>query len=230
MPEDTPQPDFAGYQNVEQLAQGYRNSGQEAQRQKARADMLEQQLAQVAMQHQAQMQQEPTPRNVRSRLQDVGMPVDDILELTREVIGDALKPMYGVAMARPRMLANYGDDYSKFESQIYAHINSDPNLVQRHNQMLTVDPEAAAEWAYLKFGDHQRRHQPAQAPNGQVEQARAEASIPNTRASEQRSSPGEADQQESRRRAWDHYQKTGNPEAYARLRIKETLSPDFFTK
>jgi hypothetical protein len=226
---DPTNPDYAGYQNLEQLAQGYRNSGQEAQRQKARADMLEQQLAQVALQHTQQQQPQPQPRNVRERLQEVGMPVDDMLELVNTALGDALKPMYGAAMARPRMLATYGDDFGKFESQIYAEINKDPALVQRHNQLMMTDPETAAEWAYLRYAEQQRRHQPSDpAPNGQVEQARSEASIPNSRTGDQRQSPQEADQNEARRRAWEIFKTTGNPEPFARVRIRETLNPDAF--
>jgi hypothetical protein len=227
-PNTPEQPDYAGYPSLEHLKQGYRNSSQEAQRLKAQAEMLEQQLAQVALQR----TQAPQPqRNARERLQEVGMPVDDMMELISTSLGEALKPMYGAAMARPRMLATYGDDFGKFESQIYASINADPNLVQKHNQLMMVDPETAAEWAYLRYSEQQRRqHTQTQPPNGAVEQARSEASIPNSRSSDQRQSPGEADQAESRRRAWEHYQKTGNPEAYARLRIKESLSPDFFNK
>src|SRR5690348_5147050 len=143
--ENQEQPDYAGYQDLTGLVGGYRASSDEAKRQKARADMLEQQLAerQVVPQRNAEGARDPA-----GRLNEWGVPTDALSDFVGEQIQKAFAPLAQGFQARNEMLSRH-PDYNKFESEVAQFINADPDLSQRYQRMFNSDPTGAMEYAYL---------------------------------------------------------------------------------
>lgn len=218
---ETPeQPDLAGYQDVSGLAQGYRASSDEAKRQKARADLLEQQLAerQVIPQRNAEGARDPA-----GRLTEWGVPVDALDEFVSGAIQKAFAPLAQGFQARNEMLTRH-PDYNKFESDVAQFISSDPDLSGRYQRMFASDPTGAMEYAYLKFGQTRKTEK---APTNGA--SKKEASVPSQRASNQGpTTPSQND--EVKAKAWERYQKTGDPTAFAKARLREVISDEFLSR
>jgi len=220
MADENQEPDYAGYQDLNGLVGGYRASSDEAKRQKARADMLEQQLTerQAVPQRNAEGARDPA-----GRLTEWGVPTDALGDFVSEQIQKAFAPLAQGFQARNEMLSRH-PDYNKFESDVAQFINSDPDLSQRYQRMFNSDPTGAMEYAYLKFGTT-RKSEKTQT-NGA---AKKEASIPSQRASNQGpASPSQND--EVKAKAWERYQKTGDPTAFAKARLREVISDEFLSK
>lgn len=211
--------DLAGYQNTEDLVKGYRASGEEAKRQKARADLLEQQLA--------QFNRPNVPnRDPRSQL-DPYIPIDALDEYVGTRIAQAFEPIARGAMARNDMLSRHSD-YDKFEADVAKFVNEDPQLSQSYQRMFASDPLGAMEYAYLKYGEQRRSSEGTKrTPQSQ---ARAEAQIPSSRAGDARQEGTQAQEQEHLNRAWEHFQKTGNPSAYAKARLRGVIRDEFLQR
>lgn len=220
--------DLAGYPDTDALVQGYRASSQEAQRQKQRADQLEQRISQIEQQFTRQAV--PTRANPADRLSEFGIPVDAIDEMiserTARAVQEAFGPIVKGASARNRILSEY-EDYAKYEADVAKFIAEDPQREKDYQEAFQQNPLMAMENAFLKFGEAKRR----QAPNGTnpQRQARSEAQIPSSRQGDARTLPN-TDNADLTSRTWEHYQKTGDPRAYAKARLRQVISDDFLTK
>lgn len=215
-------PDLAGYSSVEDLVKAYRASGDEGKRQKARADLLEQQTRQPIPQRDEYGRF--AANDPAQRLNDMGVPVDALDQYVGRQVSQAIErafaPIAQGIQARTQMVSQYSD-YNKFESDVAQFVNADPNLSQRYQKMFASDPEGAMEYAYLKFGQS-RKHEVLPNGNGEI---RKEASIPSGRQSEGKANPSSTD--ETVAKGWERYQKTGDPVAYAKARLRQAIRSDF---
>lgn len=220
--------DLAGYPSSDELAKAYRASSVEGQRQKARADQetqarvaLEQQLAQYR-------QQVPQRGDPAQRLAEYGVPVEALEEFVTSRFTAAFEPIAKGALARNSLLTSY-PDYQKYEADVAQFVNGDPALSQKYQRLFATDPEAAMEYAFLRFGEN-KRTTAGQTANGPTPQqaARSEAQIPSNRTGDARNQTGAQD--DLLARTWEHYQKTGNPTAFAKARLRQTISDEFLNK
>lgn len=219
---NTQAPDLAGYPSVEELARAYRASSDEGKRQRQRADELERQFQQAQMQSQRPQDQGDDP--VRT-LRDFGIPVEAldryVENRVRERVTEGFAPIVNGMTARPRVMSEF-PEYGKYEADVASYVGGDPGLSQRYQQMFSTDPQGAMEWAFMRFGEHQRRN----APKGENRQAeeRAEARIPSSRTVSNSNPTGDQNQVSE---AADHYRKTGDPMAYFKARMRQVV-PDSF--
>lgn len=219
-------PDLAGYPTTEALVKGYRESGNEAKRQRERAEAAER-AYQELIQSQANPRPQVPTRSARpeDRLSEFGVPVDALEEYVEGRLQKAFAPIAQGMSARTELLARY-PDYNKFEADVAAFIQSDPNLNQSYQRMFQADPTGAFEYAFLKFGDSRRRTAGDHANDTSGETAHA--AIPGNRNGDAMRQPaqGSADLQ----KAWSEYQRTGSPDAarnYAKARLHTVISDEF---
>lgn len=208
-------PDYAGYPSVEALVSGYKNSGAEAQRWRQRALELEAALT-------------PAPKpadNPYDQLSNYGLPVESLREVIGREIQNQFAPLAKGISARSTVLSRY-PDYQKFEAEVANFINQDPATQQAYNAMFNADPAGAMEFAFLKFGDHQRRTAPPDAGKGQERGKQADAAIPSRGGAPNR----QADDGDLTQRAWDHYQKTKDPSAFIKARLRKAIPDSFYEK
>lgn len=227
-PNAPPQPDLAGYPSQEALVAGYRASGEEAKKWRERAQTLEQQY-QAAIDVANRRPDIPQRHRPEDRLTELGIPTDALDEMISQRLNNAFQPIVkqlnGAQEARVKMLASYGPDYSKYESDVAQFIASDPDMSARYQRMFETDQAGAMDYAYLKYGESRRRAQPAQT-TGSPEQV-VEASIPTSRKG---GSPKGHNQEETLSQAWDQFKKTGNPETYAKARLRTVIKDDFLNQ
>src|SRR5206468_9089438 len=122
-------PDLAGYPSVEQLVAGYRASGDEAKRQRARADQLEQENANlsaalteaftppaepVAAPRQAVPDRRTRPEE---RLAEFGLPVDDLRRFVSGHVQELFQPIANGLQARNEFVVRH-PDYVQFEQAV----------------------------------------------------------------------------------------------------------------
>jgi hypothetical protein len=228
--EQIQQPDFAGYADADALAKGYRESGNEAKRQRDRAEAAERQLQQLLT---VNPRQDVTQRNGGTpydRLRDLGVPPEDLREAVRmeagQMIQEAFTPIAQGFQARNQMLNQYSD-YNKFEADVAKFISDDPDLSVRYPKMFNADPAAAMDYAFLKFGDSRRRSHKA-APGGAEREAAAEARIPSSRGAGGGGRPSTDGYDEAVNTAFQRWQQTGSRadgERFAKLRLNRAI-PD----
>lgn len=206
--------DLMGYKTVEDLVAAKRSSDQEARRMADRIGNLERLVAETANPRQSVPVRDPY-----ARLDELGVPSDAVREAIRNevsgAISGAFEPILRGVNARQRAMAKY-PEYHKFEAEMASFIERDPDLSQMYQRVLAVDPEAAMELAVAKFG--QSRQAAATAKPA------TENTLPNTRNGDSRQAPDTRDQVRS---AWEHFQKSGNPRAFATARLREAI-PDSF--
>ena len=217
-------PDLAGYPDANALVQGYRASGEEAKRQKERADRAEsmlQQLYQGQENPRQSVKQRGTPAD---RLTEFGIPVDALNEYFESKLRDAFAPISAGLNARTSLQARY-PDYNKFEADVAQYVESDPDTKRSYDKMFTADPAGAFEYAFLKFGESRRRN------NRAADETSADAvhaSIPGARNGDSRRQP--QGQQADVQAAWQQYQKTGSSndaKAYAKARLHGIVTDEF---
>ena len=214
-------PDLMGYPSVEALVSAKRASDQEAMRMKERLDMLERAYVQQA-------QNAPHGNDPRQRMLDQGIPVDELDRYVdtklQQRMEEAFRPITQTFQARGQVLARY-PDYAKFEPEVSQFINTDPELAQTFGKMAQVDPAAALEYSYLKYGESRRKSAP-QGDKRKVQSAAAEMQIPTQRSGDTRNSDTTGNDDVERARA--HYEKTGDPRAYAKTRLRQVIPDTFF--
>lgn len=223
-----PARDLAGYTDEQQLVKAYRASSTEAQRQKARADALEQALTAF---------QRPTvnPRGhsqPEDQLAELGIPVDAldamVTRRAQEIVGRAFEPIAKGMTARNTVMAQY-PDYQKYEQDVAKFISDDQALQEKYERMFQTDPESAMDYAFLKFGEHQRRQNPNPAPQNGAK--RTDAQIPSARSTEGRTRPD--DNRDELAAAYKRFAESGDPrarDAYVKARLKGAFSEGFFDK
>ena len=219
-------PDLMGYPTVEALVNAKRASDAEAKKILDRAQRAEQALVQYT---QAQTY-EPNARQAvkqrpQERLMEIGVPVDALDEYFGEKLQTAFQPLMAGINARSTVQARY-PDYNKFEADVNQYIQSDPELVKTYNDMFSVNPVGAFEYAFLKFG--QSRREGIRQTTEASDQGMVDASIPGGRNGESRRLPDKINSDVQK--AWETYQKTGSTNAardYARARLKTVITDDF---
>lgn len=221
-------PDLAGYPDTGSLVKGYRESSSEAQRQKARADAAEEVLKNLApiLQGAANPRQSVPDRSQtpEGRLSDLGIPVDELRQVIRGEVVQAFEPISRGITARTTVLGRY-PDYQKFEADVAAYIESDPQVNATYNRLFGADPVGAFEYAFLKFGENRRSA--GTTPDNTREEA-AHAAIPGARNGESRRLPQNGEDQIQQ--AWDRYQQNPSTQAareYAKARLNQVIPEDF---
>lgn len=224
--------DLGGYESVDKLVAGYRNSSTEAQRQKARADALEGVIAQL------QQPQRAGSGRPEDRLTELGIPVDALDQVINARLQQAFEPIAKGMTARTSVVAQY-PDYAKYESDVANFVNADAQRQARYNAMWAADPAGAMEWGMLAYGEHQRRSTQAPPDNGVDRQKKVDAQIPGSRQTEGRARVASDPDGDSAAlgKALDAIQKARTPQEhavaaqrYSRLRMKNMFSEGFFDK
>jgi hypothetical protein len=218
---------WAGYNSPEELERGYLASSEEAKRQKARADANEQRAQQLEQLMSSRQDLTQRPADPFQRLRDYGVPPEDLQEAIDSRLKQAFEPIVRAGQARNEVLAQY-PDYTKYESDVARFVSGDAALNERYQRMFTADPAAAMEYAFMKFGETQRKtHKSADEPR---QREQAEAQIPSSRSGDSRQVD---DQGDTLRNAWSEFQKTGNPAArdrYIKARLRTAIKDEFFER
>lgn len=229
-----PAEDYAGRRDLGDLKQAYRASGQEAVRQKERADRAEQLLQQFA----ANQRQDIPQRGVDpfAQITEYGVPGDVLRQAVQQEAGRIVQETFtpivnqlqGQAQARNHMLASYGKDFTQFEQDVAQFIQSDTALMQRYNTMFAADPVAAVEYGFLKFTEDRRRQHPETANGQDTRQQQAQAAIPSQGGGNAARNPNA--QFDAINAAWEAYQANpsrANAEHFAKLRLRSQTSDKF---
>lgn len=235
MPEgDGSNQDLAGYKSVDELVRAYRESSNEGKKQRERADRYEQSFEQRLGQIEQLFtrQQAPQRTTPEDRLSDYGIPVDALDQFLGDRLEKAIarqfEPIVKMGSARNSMLSSY-TDYGKFEADVAKFVESDPSVQRTYSEMFKADPLGAMEWAFLKYGQAERGKVTGNGQPTPQQQARTEAQIPSNRAGDTRTLPQlNGDQQTAQ--GWEHYQKTGDPRAFAKARLRQAISDDFLNR
>lgn len=234
MPPEDGNQDLAGYKSVDELVRAYRESSGEGKKQRERADQFQQTLEQrlAGIEQAFTRQQQPQRTTPEDRLSDYGIPVDALDQFLgdriEKAIGRQFEPIVKMGSARNSMLSSY-TDYGKFETDVAKFVESDPSTNRTYSEMFKADPLGAMEWAFFKYGEVKRAEVGAGngAPSPQ-RQARSEAQIPSNRSGDTRNLPLQTDDQAAK--GWEHYQKTGDPRAFAKARLRQAISDDFLSR
>lgn len=211
------QPDLMGYKSVEDLVAAKRASDQELKRIAEKVNGLEQAF------NSYQRPQMPSRFNSPDEeLGAYGVPVQALDTYVKQRLEQAFAPIAQGMQARQNIVAR-NPDYAKYESEIARFVTEDPNLQSRYQKMFQADPEAAMDYAAMKFSESRRET----ATPAKRESSR-EASIPSSRSGDARSTTSTPD--DDVQRAKDHYQKTGDPRYYAQARLRQTIDPEFYNR
>lgn len=228
------QPDLMGYPSVEALVKAKRESDQEFRNLRAGYQTLEQRLQQVEQSFRpAVPQRHGRPED---RLSEVGVPVDAVEAMIEERVAQrvtqAFQPLAQMATARNKLMGEY-PDYQKFEAEIAAHIQSDPEREQRYNRMFQADPVGALEWAMGQYSENRRAQHKSSPQRGREPAEVAEAQLPSVRNGDARRAPqGGADAAQLTELA-NRYRETGSrrdAEAYAKARLHTVIKDDFLNQ
>jgi hypothetical protein len=228
--------DLMGYASVQDMANALRASGTEAKKWKTAAEQAQQAATQTLAQLQAltmvnPRQDVPQRNGYQTQLEEAGVPYNPVVETAREearrIIRDEFfEPMQQQSQARNKILGRYGQDYVKFESDVYAYIESDPELSRSYNTMVKADPVGAMDYAFLKFGDAQRREHKGR-PRAE---SSTEAQIPSNRSGESRRNPNGTD---DLRNAWEKYRddpNAGTARQYAKARLRTVIKDEWLNQ
>lgn len=216
--------DLAGYSTTKDLVQAYRASGSEAKKWQTAAEQALTKLQEMA----APNARQDVPQrngNAYERLAALGVPPEDVREYVAPMIRDAIReefaPIAEGIQARGKMLTRH-KDYNKFEADVHAYVQSDPDLSQSYPKMFAADPVGAMEYALLKYTDSTRKTH-RERNNGD---SAVEAQIPSGRSGESRRGP---DQSGDLQKAYDRYRETGSSRdarAYALQRLHGVIKED----
>lgn len=223
----TPQlnPDLAGYPSVDGLVKGYRESSQEAQKQRLRAEAAELALQALAQNGAANPRQSVPDRSQgpEGRLSDLGIPVDELRQVVRQEAAQMFEPITRGIAARQTVLGRH-KDYQSFEADVANWVQSDPERNLAYQQVFATNPVVAMEWAFQGFADDRRR---AGLPEDTTRDEIAHAQIPGARNGETRRMPQNGE--DRLQRLFENYQNNPNKltaEAYARERLHRVITDD----
>ena len=213
---------------LDRVKRDYANSSSEAKRLKQERDFFEQQSAQFTR---------PAPsQDPFQRLRDEGWPVDSLLpaieRIAEQKAAARFDPIVKGLEARGKVLSQ-NPDYGQHEAQADAFINGDPELSALYGDMLKVNPVAAMDYKFLKYGEAQRKAN-LEPTNGAVNKtSRADAQIPSSRSGEKRNQNGGDDTADVFKAAMSDFQKTRNPraaEAAFRAKLRNAIPDSFFER
>lgn len=218
--------------NADRIAELERQNA-ELQRRYAASSEEGKRLAQLNQQLQQSRQIVPQrAATARDTLAEWGVPPDALEEVVNEKIGAAIQrafqPITEGFKARNEMLAKY-PDFGKFEADVASFVHNDPETSERYQKLFQVDPVAANEYAYLKFGAQEQKKPRARGANTREESAHA--AIPTERAGEARRTPQENQELAD---AMEDVRKSGRSrdavDRYAKLRLKQAISDQFLNQ
>lgn len=219
---EPPKPDLMGYESVEALVAAKRSSDQHARTMAERLQQLEQNTVARA---------NPTPYD---DLEALGIPTDKlrsaIKDEARNLLREELAPLAAAGAAREKMLAQH-PDYQKFEPELNRFLQANPEVNEQYQWALSNSrqkPESAQmamEWAFLKFGEEQRRKHRS-APQG-APQDPAAAAIPSSSAQERGNAPAGQDG-DKLKQAFDYGRKQGDWRPFAHERLKGIIPDSHF--
>lgn len=229
-------PDLAGYPDTERLVAAYRASGDEAKKQRERAEAAERRAAELESRAYAPANQRvdipQRPADPYQQLAEYGVPPEAFRAAVRYEAGgmlqEALQPIAQGFQARNELLGQY-PDYQKFESDVASHINSDPELKERYQRMFASDPVGAMDYGFLKFAESRRR-QHTNGGNGIQQQQLTEAQIPSGRTGDARRFDNSGDRAQQ---LWERYQQTHSQQdaqAFAKARLKMAIPDEFLNQ
>lgn len=222
-------PDLAGYPNQEALVKGYRESGNEAKRQRERAEAAERTIQEL---HQSMANPRPQvpsrPARPEDQLSEFGVPVEALGDFVRGTIRSELEPLSRAASARTELLARH-PDYAKFEPDVASFIDQELRTDPMFQRVAISEPLAALELAFFKFAES-RRKTVGNQPDSALEHSHA--AIPGGRNGDaMRQMPqGNAAEIE---RARQEYARTGSPQAaaaYAKARLHTVVTDEFLNQ
>lgn len=212
---------WAGYDTPEELERGYLASSEEAKRLKAERDQYAQMLTQ-----RNQPQPQPGPQDPWSELEALGIPQGPLKAALATEFSNYMAPVMRGIQARPSVMAEH-PDYAQYEAKVAEWLQGDQRRQATYQSMFQTDPAAAMEWSFLKFGDEERRRQPAVEEKPR-RRAASEAQIPSARSGDSRREPEDrAEEQE----LFDNFMKTRSSqdaERFAKARLKKAIPDSFF--
>ena len=215
-PAQASQVDPAAY---DKLQRDYAASSNEARRLKQERDLY---LSQV------QNMNQPKQADPYDELQTWGVPTNALAEVVGREVEKRLAPIGRGLQARSQVLSQY-PDYQKFEADVSNFVNADAARQQRYAAVFNADPEMAMDWAFLKYGEEQRRSQPAPTNNSGNKREQSDAQIPSGRSGESRNG-GDAEG-DAPQRLYKQWRETGSEkakEAYMRARIGQAIRQQFY--
>jgi hypothetical protein len=223
-------PDLMGYPNVEALVNAKRSGDAEAKRLHEENQQLRvqaQQWAAAAANPRPDIPTRSVPvQDPDSRLSELGVDTVALREFVGRELQGAFAPIQQGFQARNQLLAQY-PTYTKYESDVAAFVQSDPELSQAYPRLFAADPVRAMEYAFLKFGENRRSSTPGSGNVGNGEQVHAQ--IPGSRSGDARRQPADGDLQSK----YERWQQTGNSrdaQAFARARLKQVVTEDFLNQ
>lgn len=231
-PDPNAGPDWA--QRYAQLEQRYAESSNEGKRLAERTQALEQQIAQFA---------QPKTNDPYGELASLGI-AEPVKSVIRKELQDLLSPLvaqqHGERAGRTRMLTQYGKEYTQFEQDVAAFVQTDDSVQKRYNTIFQSDPSegpgAAMEYAYLAYGEHKRRTDPGTVQaetRRRVREDQGHAAVPGAaRSNGQRSEEDQLQQAiHEAREAFMRMPSRENGERYAKLRFRQgSISDEFLRK
>jgi hypothetical protein len=219
---DNPDPNADLEKRLSEVERRYSESSREGQRLAQENNLLRQQM----------LAAQPAPAvDAYQELETIGIPSRTLREVVRREAQEALNPVVnliqGSVNSRNHMMANYGQDYTKFESDVMAHVEADPALKDRYARLFAADPVGAAEYAFLQFGEHKRRTNPVDTTSQERREAEgSQARVPLSRQSEGRR---EGSRPNARLQGlWERYQHNpsrANAESFLTARLGQSI-PD----
>lgn len=155
----TPERQWAGkYRDPEELEKGYQNLQEMANKNWQELQELKSQMESGRMNPAERREERRNPREV---LEEFGVPAEAVLELVRNGVEDALRPVVEAQGARQEVAKHY-PDFVKFEEDVAKWITSDPQLQSRYARMFSADQAGAMEWAITAYTREHERSAPAQ--------------------------------------------------------------------
>lgn len=209
---------------LQETNQRYAASSEEGKRLAQRVQQFEQQFA----------ERQPVPRRAEDRLQEIGVDTGALNEFFQERLNQTFQPIIQQAQAqqqgRSRILAEY-PNYNEFESKVSQFVESDPALSAAYQQAYTANPQVAMEYALLKYGEAQRRANPA--GNGiEHREQQAQAQVPNTSGGGQQRGSDHGPQERVQRafEAWQQNPNRYTAEAFAKARFAQVVPDEFLQR
>lgn len=231
-------PDYDGYASLDELKRAKRASGDEAKRLADENRRLAEQVQAMERNFQQSQQRQAVPQRGTpyERMREFGIPDDAIREAIREEAGslvrEAFQPIALGMQARTQMLAEH-PDYAEHESQVASFVQSDPKVKERYERMFSVDPLAANEYAYLKYGETQKGRRRNESQRGEElrRETMAHAAIPSERSGQTRQER-QPDQmvEDARKRMIDSGHTKASVEDFARARLHTVITDEFLNQ
>jgi hypothetical protein len=157
----------------------------------------------------------PTPERPEDRLEKMGVPANDLVELVRreaqEIARKQFEPLTKTLEARNKVVTRF-PEYSTRESEIMGTVSRNPDLSARFNRLAAHDPEAALDFAIAEWRLSSPNARQSQTQTPEAQAARSAATLPSAQQGGAGGRPaGPDDQKLANAIRYGHM--TGSPEA-----------------